>query len=372
MSNERPLDLRSLPSAREVISHYPGGLFPVQTVLANGEIAVISRGGAGHLGQAGNLCLARSRDNGKTWTPPTVIVDSDEDDRNPAMGVAPDGTLVLAYMLQRSYTEEREYTPSLKNADVCVMRSSDNGLSWTSPELLDPAVYSLMSPFGRIITLNDGSLLMPIYTAGGTATLAAGSYFLRSSDNGVTWSEPHLIALDRDETSVIQLPSGDLLAACRETAREFQRLWTCRSSDGGETWTEQELVTDAMQHPADLVMLDDERLLLVHGNRQAPYQVQGRISRDEGRTWESRLVLVSGQLYGYDIPSPRRTDLGYPTAVISADGSTLVVTYYYNPYPRIQEHRGWTGIATTPFYKPDGYRGVSLSVDLGEVLAAIG
>jgi hypothetical protein len=370
MMERKQLDLRSLPSAREVISHPQGGLFPVQVTLPNGDIAAIARGGAGHLGQAGRLDLCRSKDGGLTWTPPAVIVDSDEDDRNPAFGVTADGTLVLSYMRQASYTNERRYEPSLENSDVCVMTSRDDGLSWSAPVRLDRSTYPRMSPYGRIITLKDGTALMPIYTASGTPAVPGGSYYLRSTDNGATWSPPQLIAKDMNETTLIQLPSGDILAAMRETAREHQRLWTSRSSDGGFTWSPPELVTDDRQHPADLLLLPNGTLLLLYGNRSGPYRIEGRYSHDEGRTWKPTLLALSGHLYGYDVPSPRPTDFGYPSGALTADGNRLVVTYYVAPFPRIQE-RDWTGPWTTPFYQSAGYMGISLSVDVAELLEAL-
>ena len=370
MQGSNDLDLRSLGSAREVISHPQGGLFPVQANMPNGDIAVIARGGAGHLGQAGRLDLRRSTDSGLTWSPPAVIVDSDEDDRNPAFGVTGDGTVVLAYMRQASYTDERKYEPSIEDSDVRVTMSRDNGLSWTTPVALDPEIYSPMSPYGRIIALKDGSALMPIYTVRGTGSLPSGSYFLRSTDNGASWGTPQLIAKDMNETTLIQLPSGDIFAALRETARDHQRLWTSRSSDAGTTWTEPELLTDDRQHPADLIMLADGTLLLLYGNRLGPYRVEGRFSRDEGRTWDQTLLLLSGHLYGYDVPSPRPTDLGYPSGSVSVDGKKLVVTYYVNTFPRVQE-REWTGPWSTPFYVSDGYMGITLSMDTAELTSTL-
>ncbi|MGB3329023.1 MAG: sialidase family protein, partial [Thermomicrobiales bacterium] len=189
-------------------------------------------------------------------------------------------------------------------------------------------------------------------------------------DNGQTWSAPALVAAGFNETSLLCLPSGDVLAACRETTRDRPRLWTCRSRDGGVTWSEPTLVTDDFQHPADLVMLDEATLLLLYGNRQQPYRVEGRISRDEGQTWTDQLLLVSGQLYGYAHATPRPTDMGYPSGVLTSDGNRVVITYYYNPFPRVQE-RAWSGPWTTPFYLSDGYRGVSISLDRAELLAAL-
>src|SRR5262245_27685311 len=59
------------------------GFFPVALRLQDGRIAVVLRGGAGHLGIKGRLDIVFSADEGKTWTAPTVVVDSPADDRNP-------------------------------------------------------------------------------------------------------------------------------------------------------------------------------------------------------------------------------------------------------------------------------------------------
>lgn len=371
MSSSAIIDLRQAKSAREVISHPRGGLFPVQDILPSGEIITVSRGGAGHLGQNGRLDITRSRDAGLTWTPPAVLIDSEQDDRNPAFGVTGAGTVIMAYMRQASYAEDRKYTPEIQNSDVCVVRSEDGGLSWTAPEYLDRETYPHLSPFGRIITLSNGTVLMPVYTAGGSPELGPGSYFITSDDDGKTWSEPKLVAKDMNEVSIIELPNGELLAATRETAREHQRLWTCRSSDLGETWSEVELVTDDRQHPADLVLIDETTLLLLYGNRQGPYRIEGKVSKDNGKTWLPETLALSGHLYGYDMPEPRSTDLGYPSAVVVPEENKFVATYYVCPFPRVREHREWTGAGTTPFYSPEGYMGISLSVDLEELRTLI-
>ena len=364
------IDLRRATTAREVLSHPRGGLFPVQDLLQSGEVITVSRGGAGHLGQQGRLDITRSRDAGLTWTPPTVVVDSEQDDRNPAFGVSPENTVILGYMRQASYEDDGRYEPSLRNSDVCIMRSEDGGLSWSAPVYLDRETYPHLSPFGRVITLNDGSLMMGVYTAGGSPELAAGSYFITSTDDGQSWSAPRLIAPDMNETTVIQLPDGDLLAAMRETERAHQRLYLSRSGDLGETWSAPELLTGDMQHPADLILVDDV-LVLLYGNRKGPYRIEGRFSRDLGKTWEPQILTLSGHLYGYDMPDTRSTDLGYPSGVVVTKENRLVVTYYVCPYPRVREHREWAGVGNTPFYSPEGYMGITLSLDANEFLSLL-
>src|SRR5436190_22154661 len=81
------------------------GYFPVALRLHDGRIAVVLRGGAGHVGIKGRLDMVFSADEGKTWTKPSVVVDSPADDRNPALGQAKDGTLVVGYWRTATYDD---------------------------------------------------------------------------------------------------------------------------------------------------------------------------------------------------------------------------------------------------------------------------
>jgi hypothetical protein len=94
------------------------GYFPVAIRLHDGRIAVVMRGGAGHLGLAGRLDMIFSSDEGKTWSKPVVVNDSPIDDRNPALGVAKDGTLVVGFWRTATYDDAGKYSPKLttKNA----------------------------------------------------------------------------------------------------------------------------------------------------------------------------------------------------------------------------------------------------------------
>ncbi|MBI1924373.1 exo-alpha-sialidase, partial [Candidatus Poribacteria bacterium] len=82
------LALRQLPSAFEVYLCRDEGYFPVLINPHGEDILAVVRAGAGHVGITGRLDAVRSPDGGKTWTAPAVIVDSEVDDRNPAVGQA--------------------------------------------------------------------------------------------------------------------------------------------------------------------------------------------------------------------------------------------------------------------------------------------
>lgn len=340
-STSAQVDVRSLPGTAETIAYKDGGLFPVLARTGDTVVAVL-RGGAGHLGLAGRIEVIRSLDAGHTWSPPAVVADSDFDDRNPALGSTADGTLVLAYHRQGNYDEQgnwrRRTDMDERRVEIRVTRSHDGGLTWAAPYPLGVELLQSGSPYGKIVTLPDGTLLMPIYArpiwallghqASAVSAESDCSYLVRSHDAGATWGEPTLIGVNANETALIVLPTGEVVAVLRGIPPD-QALHCSRSSDGGYTWSAPVAVTGPRQHPADLVQLSNGAILLTYGNRTAPYRIEGRVSRDGGRTWLPPLLTFSGQLYGYHLDGERPTDLGYPSSVVQhGRGVTL---YYYNP-----------------------------------------
>ena len=140
------------------------------------------------------------------------------------------------------------------------------------------------------------------------------AYLLRSYNQGKTWGEPVLIGIGLAEPDVLFLPSGDWFVACRTGP-----ICTCRSRDNGKTWGEFQQVTEDREHPPDLTLLSNGDILMVFGRRNPPFGVQGMISRDEGRSWESRRLLFADDLPGRDI--------GYPSTVRLDSGRMITVFY---------------------------------------------
>ena len=74
-----------------------------------------------------------------------------------------------------------------------------------------------------------------------------------------------------------------------------------------------------MQHPADLIDLEDGCLLLTYGIRNRGLMgIGARLSRDAGVNWSPPAVLFQ---FG------EATDCGYPSSTICADGSLLTACY---------------------------------------------
>ncbi len=344
-------DFRRLSSASEVTLCRDEGYFPVLINPQGEEILAVLRASAGHVGVTGRLDAVRSLDGGRTWEAPAVIVDTEVDDRNPALGQALDGTVVLAYHTQGSYNQDGSWAPQLRRVQMRVTWSQDGGRTWEDSEPLNFGAMEKHSAYGRIVTLPDGTMLLPIYGGNIESEDETGSYayILRSDDSGRTWDRPSLIAEGYNETALLLLPEGDLLAAMRSGDREGL-LGVCRSTDGGASWDEPTEVTEGREHPADLTLLSNGWVLMVHGVRHDPFGVQARVSKDNGRSWGDRLVVCD------DLGD---SDLGYPSTVRL--GERLVTAYYSAP-------RGWD--ATD--YRGEGAFARALLYSEKELIEALG
>jgi hypothetical protein len=303
-----------------------GGYFPVMISLGGDHALAVVRGGAAHVGRAGRLDIVRSRDGGKTWSAPRTAIDGPEDDRNPALGVLKDGTVLLAYAVLSGYDASglRLHPDRAKRLfdGVYCMTSRDKGATWSKP-VRSEAIHKFcagqgaVSPYGKIIQLRDGQIIMPVYFEFHDQRVNE-SYIFRSRDGGRTWGEPSLLGKHYNETSVVELPDGRLLAAMR--SEKGRHVATVHSSDGGHTWTAPRVATRDGEHPADLIVTRAGEVVLTFGQRNRPLGAQAMLSRDGGVTWDrDRKMILSN-----DAPNG---DCGYPSSVELSGGRILTMFY---------------------------------------------
>lgn len=289
------------------------GYFPVLNRLRNSNtLVVVYRDGDIHVGQRGYLRCARSEDEGRSWNRGGIVAAEGMDIRNPAVGITENNTILIAYVELDSY-QNGEWLPQSKNQyNLYCRKSTDLGESWSEPVLLANDGHLFSSPYGRITLGIDGKYLMNIYGLNG-------SYLARSVD-GINWGDYSLISPNFNETALITLRSGKMLAVLRHNDRELLNLWLSSSDDGGYQWSEPQQLTGKFQHPADLLELDNGNILLTFGHRQSPFGIRGVISRDQGASWDfEQLIILTA-----DAAS---TDCGYPSTVQLSDGS-LYTAYY--------------------------------------------
>jgi Neuraminidase (sialidase) len=320
------------------------GYFPRLDVLPNDQLLSVFKMGAGHVGKHGYAGLSRSSDGGVTWTEPVKIFDLPKaDDGVDAHGVLRDGTILYGAV---SYGWEGERY-SYKNwyANSYIIRSQDQGHTWSEPAKVNIAPFTWAYPFGRIIELADGQLLMTMY--GGYLPLSLRgpaandkddvtremrklgdqkpeqqrgdfAFIIKSKDGGKTWGDLHVIARGFNETCPVLLPNQRILVAMRSTEGGAYTA-TSYSDDDGNTWSVPVQISNQSEHPADLLLLKSGELLLTHGQRNKPYGVQVMVSKDNGTTWGANRIMLAWD--------GDHMDLGYPVTVQRKDGK-LVTAYY--------------------------------------------
>jgi photosystem II stability/assembly factor-like uncharacterized protein len=307
---------RALRKAERIIAAKGEGYFPVMIKMCDGTLGAVIRGGAPHIGIGGRLDFIRSTDGGRTWSKPIVAVDSPWDDRNPALGQMPDGTLVLAYGEAHSYRPNGSFDLAAGPYLPFFVTSSDGGCTWSAKHAF-AGPWPNVSPFGKITVCRDGTALMSIYQMP-TGAVA----LLRSSDNGRTWGDSSRVAAGAasDETQLLALPDGRLLSFTRMEGDSKFGLRLQESDDQGRTWVRERRLMKVQQWPFDATRLKSGHLLLSYGSRVEHFGAGVVLSKDNGKTWdEAHRVLV-----GWD---SLHNDTGYPSTVQLDDGT--IVTMYY-------------------------------------------
>lgn len=126
----------------------------------------------------------------------------------------------------------------------------------------------------------------------------------------------------------LRAADGSLLCFVRgSTPREAdpRRAWIdlYRSTDDAKNWTYQERIVPSTGYggnPPALATLNDGRIALIYGYRDAPYGMRARLGDSNGRSWSEEIILRD---------DGGKSDLGYPRAVRRGDGK-IVSVYYFN------------------------------------------
>jgi hypothetical protein len=330
---------------------------------------------------SGQSCQITSSDGGKTWDPATKKViwpyTDIEGNWDCAFAQISDGTILMhsrecAFIaptgIDRVSDQELGPPPGMperlkRQTGYALVRSEDNGETWSDPIPVNtsPAVDSGLGRYavggsgaGHIIELPDGGLLMPLHGIlesrqglEGMPSETARCLLLRSDDGGYNWEYWATVGYDPAgivifiEPGMARLNDGKLVCLMRTSHRPRWRtdnMWFAYSENDGITWSPPER-TALWGFPADVMQLQDGRVLAVYGYRREPWGVRGCVSED-GLSWdiENEFVIKEGGAAA----SPRDAKvttgierlvhmqywhIGYPT-VTQLDDGTIIVAYH--------------------------------------------
>ena len=198
-------------------------------------------------------------------------------------------------------------------AQLVLAKSTDDGKTWSKPiniteQVKDPSWYFLLQGPGRGITMSDGTLVFPTQFIDSTRVPNAGIMY--SKDRGKTWKMHNMARTNTTEAQVAEVEPGVLMLNMRDNRGGSRAI--AITKDLGKTWTEHPSSRKALQEPvcmASLIHVDAKdnvlnKDLLLFSN---PDTTKGRnhitikASLDKGLTWlpEHQIMLDEAEGWGY-------------------------------------------------------------------------
>ena len=206
-----------------------------------------------------SLAVRRSTDGGDTWGPRSFIINEpgtsdpnsipadDNGSGDAAVIVASNGDVHVLYAHEQGVVNSQVgNTPTTNTIRVFHIKSSDDGITWSTPVDLTASVKkstwkaTWVRP-GNAIQMRDGTLVVPISVVQGseeTGDTNRGA-LIYSTDNGTTWTHSNVTpsgGFNFNEPAVVQIDNGDLMMNSRTQGSGSERGVTT-TSDLGNTWT---------------------------------------------------------------------------------------------------------------------------------------
>ena len=309
------------------------------TLLPDGTILATVFNQPSHGRCEGDIDCWASTNGGKNWEFRSRVCEHDPgtNRQHQTTGLARNGDVVSVTTGWTNPQPGARQGTSL-HVPLWVCRSGDGGHTWEvdkSAVTMPADIKTGMSPWRGIVRCSGDRLAASFYGDGDEPERYNTCYILFSEDDGITWGERGTarVSTGISETAVLPLNNGRWLAVGRDDWHDDNMLLFV-SEDDAKTWKVKGRISHAKEHPADLIQMEDGRILLSFGrrivvgrhaglsleeDRTLPRSICIRVSHDNGQTWKptQNLTSLKGATH----------DCGYPTTVQLTDG-TLVTAYY--------------------------------------------
>jgi hypothetical protein len=246
-----------------------------------------------------------------------------------------------------------EETEGLLDTRIFLAKSEDDGATWSEPRMMDTSPFGNQTPItGPALLLANGDwacqfeLNKPYYD---TSVWRHSSVLMFSKDEGKSWPE-HVIASNDPENRIFYwdqrpgvLADGtllDLFWTYDNPLASYLNIHARKSLDNGRTWSAM-WDTGVPGQPAPPVSLPDGCIAMVYVDRTGAPLIKLRLSEDGGTTWpdETESVLYGDEEHVQTCRKGSMQDawaemgkfsVGLPATALLKNGDLLVV-YYAGP-----------------------------------------
>ena len=266
-------------------------------------------------------------------TPAVVDVSNDptRSEQNPSLFQHPNGEIWAIYTAQLgriSGKDNMQYTSIVR-----CQATRDFGKTWEAPKVLFPEEGTFCRQ--PIQTLSNGRWIMGNWICSDSGDSLAGdpTVFCISDDRGENWRTVEMPnSRGRVHANVVELENGRLVAFMRSRAAD--RIYCSRSEDYGDTWSEPCATTLPNNNSSiSAVKLQSGRIAVAYNPTHAPNPdpngcawpglrcpVAVALSEDGGETWPMIRYMELGEGFVGPENSTNNLTYEYPYIMQSQDG----------------------------------------------------
>ena len=257
-----------------------------------------------------DILINRSTDGGRTWSEPYTLAQGQGVGKGfgdcALVRTNDDGGLLAAFVGGCGFWKGRPDNPQR----TYIARSCDNGQTWSEPKDITDELYGSNCPnevsrtwhsaffaSGNGLLASSGRIML-VLTVRDTEEWTACNYAVYSDDNGETWHISGRASQRGDEAKLVELADGRILMSIRHEGERWYNL----SDDGGVTWRPEtsawiDLVATACNGDIirySLANKGEGRNILLHSlpGPERRENVTVYVSYDEGLTWPVSKCLV--------------------------------------------------------------------------------
>ena len=304
-----------LPPSDTLTPFYSHNHQPAVTETSDGDLLAIWFSTDAEAGR--EMVVLQSRFHAGSWSPASLFFKvPDRNMTGSALLRLPDGTLLH----MNGVSDAGEW----KDLALCVRRSTDDGLSWTHPVLVEPAHEERHQVIAGPIVTRDGRILLCCDAGPGGDD---GTSLHVSADGGYTWEDTGS-TIAGIHAGIVELADGTLMTLGRGNAIDG-RMPCSRSADGGHSWTYEASPFPPIGSGQRLILkrLQEGPLMLCSFGPDGLFVA---LSYDEGASWPVRKLLTYGEprtfnggawTGSFTMDATHAEPKGYLACTQSADGT---------------------------------------------------